>query len=75
MTAATLIDTRHPYDAGLLGYDRAVDPSEDGEGLIVTRHADGWVSLIGPDGEVRLCPKEARELGKSLLEGAKAVAA
>lgn len=66
MTAQRLIDTRHPSDACLLGYDRAVDPSEDGEGLIVTREADGWVTLQGPDGEVRLCPKEALELGKSL---------
>jgi hypothetical protein len=29
-----LLDSRDPYDAGILGYDGRRDPAQDGEGLI-----------------------------------------
>lgn len=72
MTAHTLIDTRHPFDAGLLGYDGPCDPKEDAEGLIVTAEtfAGGLraVTLRGPDGEVELLGEAAiREVAKTLL--------
>ena len=66
----TLINTADRYDAGLLGYERACHPREDGDGLIVTV-GDGPVlsiTLEGPDGEVTLSgTAEIREVAKSLM--------
>jgi transglutaminase-like putative cysteine protease len=64
--ATTLIDTREHCYGVLLGYEGPADPQEDGQGLVVTRDAQGWVTLLGPDGEIRLDPREVAELRKAL---------
>lgn len=63
----TLLDTNHRADAGFCGFDRACDPYEDGEGLILIREDDGWFTLTGPDGSVQLPPQAAQEVGRALL--------
>lgn len=35
-TRRELLDSREPYDAGLLGYDGPRDPRDDAEGLILS---------------------------------------
>ena len=67
----TLIDTRDHSWGVLLNYGKAVDPKEDGEGLIVTREASGWFQMVGPDGSIELCPAEARALVKELARALK----
>lgn len=70
MQPRTLLDSTYACDAGLMGFDGPCDPAEDGDGLIVTRLADGWVRLNGPDGEIMLSPTMARVLGRTLREDA-----
>jgi len=73
--AATLISTTDRFDAGLLGYERACDPREDSEGLIVTLD-DGLplsIRLLGPEGEINLSGKaEVREVANALLSALRA---
>jgi len=73
--AATLLDTRERFDAGLLGYERACHPREDGEGVIVTLD-DGFplsITLLGPEGEINLSGKaEVREVANALLSALRA---
>lgn len=68
--ATVLIHTAERFDARLLGYERACNPREDAEGLIVTKD-DGPVlsiTLEGPEGEVTLSGSaEIREVAKSLM--------
>ncbi|MDP1873684.1 hypothetical protein [Phenylobacterium sp.] len=73
--AATLISTTDRFDAGLLGYERACNPREDGEGLIITLD-DGFplsITLLGPEGEITLSGKaEVREVANTLLSALRA---
>ncbi len=54
----TLYTTTDHSDAILGGYDRACDPAEHGEGLIITGelHASvgPCITLVGPDGQVEI---------------------
>ena len=73
--AATLFNTTDRFDAGLLGYERACHPREDGEGLIVT-HETGFplsITLLGPEGEINLSgTAEVREVANALLSALRA---
>lgn len=73
--AATLLDTREKFDAGLLGYDGPCDPREDSEGLIIT-HETGFplsITLLGPEGEINLSgTAEVREVANALLSALRA---
>lgn len=68
MTAPTLrlLDTTDISDALLLGYERATDPRNEAEGVILTREGD-WFTLLTGDGEVRLHKIEARQIALMIL--------
>lgn len=62
----SLLSTTCSYTAGLLGYDGPMDPREDGYGFELSVDGDGF-SLVGPDGEVRLDPSEAKMIAEEIL--------
>jgi hypothetical protein len=62
-----LLDTTDRSDATACGYDGSCDPREDMDGLIVTRDADDWVTILAGDGEIKLPPQAAKVLAEMIL--------
>jgi hypothetical protein len=74
MTSRILLDTRDPFDAGLLGLDGTRDPSTTDEGVIVEFHPGTPTVrpsidiVVGGGAEINIYSKSAiREVGKALL--------
>ena len=70
MNNSRLLDTTSAFDAHACGYDRTVDPTEDGEGLIIETTGPQSVALIGPEGSVELIGVSEIKAAISALQAA-----